>query len=153
MPKLRTISLILVIILVVFSCDWIFRPGPCDASGPVIVYKTTHDYLNNVTVQLSKDGKTVTAYPGKLDAIKQQPIELANGYLLKRMVGDAILSLTIEEYALSSLNYTPTDLFNLIIDKNPYLEKFECCECTGKDTAAINDLIRKDQLSKCEDIK
>ena len=153
MTKFKTISLILVLLMIVLSCDWIFKPGPCDASGPVIVYKTTHDYLNNVTVQLSKDGKKVTAYPGKLDAIKQNPIELANGYLLKRMVGDAVLSLTIEEYALSSINYSPTDLFNLVIDKNPYLEKFECCECTGKDTAAINDLIRKNQLFKCKDIK
>ena len=153
MIKFRTLIFITVLIFVVFSCDWIFRPGPCDATGPVIVYKTAFDYSNNVTVQLSEDGKKVTAYPGRLDAINQKPVELANGYLLKRMVGDAVLSLTIQEYAASSVIYSSTDLYNLIIDKNPYIEKFECCECTGKDTAAINELIRKNQLYKCEELK
>jgi hypothetical protein len=153
MIKFRALILTITLTTFSLSCDWILKPGPCDASGPVIVYKTTNDYSNNVTVQLSKDGKNVSAYPGKFDAVKQKPIELANGYLLKRMVGDAVLSLTIEEYAASSLNYSPTDLFNLIIDKNPYLEKFECCECTGIDTAAINDVIRNNQLFKCENLK
>lgn len=153
MNKFKTPIFVIGLTFLALSCDWIFRPGPCDASGPVIVYKTTKDYSNNVTVQLSKDGGKITAYPGRFDAITQKPIELANGYFLKRMVGDAVLSLTIEEYAASSMGYSPTDLFNLIIDKNPYLEKFECCECTSTDTAAINDLIRKNQLSRCEDLK
>lgn len=153
MIKHRALILTITLTSFALSCDWILKPGPCDASGPVIVYKTTNDYSKNVTVQLSKDGKNITAYPGKLDAIKQKPIALANGYLLKRMVGDAVLSLTIEEYAASSMEYSPTDLFNLIINKNPYLEKYECCECTGKDTAAINDLIRNNQIYKCEDLK
>ena len=153
MYKLKALSLIIILILFTLSCDWDLKPGPCDASGPVIVYKTTHDYSNNVTIQLSKDGNIVTAYPGKLDAIKQKPIVLANGYLLKRMVGDVVLSITIDEYAASSTDYSPTELINLIIDRNPYLEKFECCECTGRDTSAINELIRKNQLSRCQDLK
>ena len=139
------------IIITFLSCDWIYRPGPCDASGPTVVYKTKQDYSNNVTIQLSKDGKKVTASPGPLDALNQRPIVLADGYLLKRMVGDAVTSLTIEQYAFSSVHYSAIDLLSLVIDKDPYLEKYECCECTQGDTATINDLIRKHQLSKCDE--
>jgi len=151
--KANALTLLLSIIFLLPSCNWIYKPGPCDASGPIVVYKTKQDYSKNVTVQLSTDGKKVTAYPGKFDAIRQKPIELANGYLLKRMIGDAVLSLKIDEYALSPLDYSSTDLLNLVIDKNPYLEKFECCECTQGDTAAINDLIRNNLLPKCENLK
>ena len=34
------------------------------ATGPVVVYKTKMDYRNHVSVQLSADGNTITAYPG-----------------------------------------------------------------------------------------
>ena len=32
------------------------------ATGPVVVYKTKKDYRNHVSVQLSADGNTITAY-------------------------------------------------------------------------------------------
>ena len=153
MRKIKIILPLFSLIILVLSCDWIFKSGPCDASGPVIVYKTNQDYSNKVTIQLSEDGKTVTAYPGSSDAARQRPIQLANGYFLKRMVGDAVLSLTIDEYSQSIGSLSPTDLYNLIIDKSPYLEKYECCNCTGQDTAVINDLIRKNQLPKCDNLK
>ena len=121
------------------------RPGPCDASGPVIVYKTKKDYYNNLTVMLSKNKKRIVAYPGKTDAVHQKPVKLANGYLLKRMVGDAYLSLTIDEYVNSQKEYTLEELYNLIIDTDPYLEKYECCKCTKGDTALINELIRENR--------
>ncbi len=145
----KLVSAIFVIMLA-SSCEWILRPGPCDDTGPIIVYKTRNDYSNNVTVLLSKDGKKVSAYPGPSDALNQRPIQLDKGYLLKRMVGDAVLSLTIDEYSKSTTYYSPTELYALIIDKNPYTEKYECCKCVDGDTASINQLIRNDQLSKCE---
>jgi hypothetical protein len=139
-----------IFVILLASCEWILRPGPCDDTGPRIVYKTRNDYSNNVTVLLSKDGKKVSAYPGPSDASKQRPIQLAKGYLLKRMVGDAVLSLTIDEYSKSTTYYSPTELYNLIIDKTPYTEKYECCKCVDEDTASLNLLIRNDQLFKCE---
>lgn len=151
---MKTILVIAVVLLLLIRCDWIpIIPGPCDASGPVIVYKTKQDYSNNLTVQLSKDGKSVTAYPGKQDAIRQRPVALANGYLLKRMAGDVVLSLTIDEYSNSSKDYSSAEFMGLIIDRDPYLEKYECCECTQGDITLINDLIRKNQLDKCKDLK
>ena len=69
------------------------------------------------------------------------------------MCGDTFLSITIDEYVNSSQSFTPTDFLNMVIDSDPYTEKYECCECTGKDTAKINDLIRTNQLTKCKNIK
>jgi hypothetical protein len=139
--------------LFISSCDWMYRPGPCDASGPVVVYNTKNNYDNNLTVRLSRNGKEVTAYPGKSDALRQKPTTLANGYRLKRMVGDTYLSITIDEYANSDKEFSDKDFLELVIDNNPYLEKFECCECTGKDTSLINTLIRENRLRDCENLK
>jgi len=153
MKNLKISLLYFILIYVSSSCGWDFRSGPCEVSGPVIVYKTKVDYLNNVTVQLSKDGKEITARPGPTDVINQRPLQLANGYLLKRMVGDAYLSVTIDEYADPSFDWESKDLIQYVIDKDPYLEKYECCECTGKDTALINILILEDRLGECKNIK
>jgi hypothetical protein len=139
--------------LFISSCEWIYRPGPCDASGPVVVYKTKNNYDNNLTVRLSKNGKEVTAYPGKSDAPRQKPTILANGYRLKRMIGDTYLSITIDEYANSDKEFSDKDFLELVIDNNPYLEIYECCKCTGKDTSLINTLIRENRLRDCENLK
>jgi len=153
MTKIKIILAITTFIIIVFSCDWIYKPEPCDASGPVIVYKTKQDYSNNITIQLSKDKKEVVCTPGPQDALNQRPIQLANGYLLKRMCGDAVTSVTVDDFINSSHSYTSEEWLSLVIDTDPYLEKYECCKCTGQDTAAINNLIRKNQLSNCEDLK
>jgi hypothetical protein len=153
MRKIKIILPFFLLIILVFSCDWIFRPGPCDTSGPLIVYKTKQDYSNNITIQLSKDKKKVTCTPGPQDAASQRPIQLADGYLLKRMCGNAVTSITYEDFIKSTTSYTSAEWLSLVIDTDPYLEKYECCKCTGQDTAVINDLIRNDQLSKCDNLK
>ncbi len=123
------------------------------ATGPVVVFKTKKDYRDKVSVQLSPDGKTITAYPGSSDVLFQKPLELADGYLLKRMVGDAYLSLTIDEYSNTSHSYTAEDLLALVIDKDPYLEMYDCSGCTSPDTASINLLIREKKLKKCRSLR
>jgi len=128
-------------------------PGPSNITSPVVVYKTKKDYRNHVTVQLSADGKTITAYPGPSDVLAQKPIELADGYLLKRMVGDAYLSLTIADYAVNSHTYTAAELLHLVVDRDPYLEKYDCSTCTQSDTASINVLIREGKLRKCKSLR
>jgi hypothetical protein len=153
MKYARIIIIIGTLIFLCPSCEWILKPGVCDATGPVIVYKTKKDYSENISVQLSKDGKSITAYPGPSDAQHQRPIQLANGYLLKRMVGDAFLSITFEEYTDTTKDWSNIDLIEYVIDTDPYLEKYECCECTGRDTAIINNLIRENRLGECEDVK
>jgi len=126
---------------------------PDSAREPVVVYKTKKDYRNHVSVQLSADGNTITAYPGPSDVLAQKPIELAEGYLLKRMIGDAYLSLSIDEYASTSHSYSVEDLLALVIDKDPYLEKYDCSACTAMDTASINILIREKKLPDCKSLQ
>jgi len=126
--------------------------GPSAATEPIIVYKTKKDYRDQVSVQLSADGKTITAYPAPSDVLLQKPIELADGYLLKRMIGDAYLSITIDEYADNSQTYTMEELLALLVDSDPYLEKYDCSGCTAIDTASINILIRKGELKKCRSL-
>ena len=151
---MKTITTISIALAFLLSCDWFpINPGPCDASGPVIVYKTKSDYHDKVSVQLSKDKKSITCYPGKDDAARQKPIELENGYLLKRMCGDTFLSITIDDYSNSTQTFSNADLLSLVLDSDPYIEKYECCECTGLDTAKINNLIKENQLVKCKNIK
>ena len=125
---------------------------PDSAREPVVVYKTKKDYRNHVSVQLSADGNTITAYPGPSDVLAQKPIELAEGYLLKRMIGDAYLSLSIDEYASTSRSYNTEELWDLIIDRDPYLEIYECRDYTNGDTASINLLIKKGKLKKCKSL-
>ena len=153
MRKIKIILPVFSLIILVLSCDWIFRPGPCDASGPIIVYKTKQDYSNNITIQLSKDKKKVTCTPGPQDAAHQRPIQLADGYLLKSMCGDAVTSVTYDDFIKSTKSFSSAEWLSFVIDTDPYLEKYECCKCTAKDTAVINDLIRNKQLSKCDNLK
>jgi hypothetical protein len=150
MRKIKIILLVFSLIILVLSCDWIFRPGPCDASGPIVVYKTKQDYSNNITIQLSKDKKEVTCTPGPQDAARQRPLQLADGYLLKRMCGDAVTSVTYDDFIKGTKSYSSAEWFSLVIDTDPYLEKYEICKCTGQDTAVINSIIRNNQLSKCD---
>jgi hypothetical protein len=125
-------------------------PGPSDAKAPVVIYKTRKDYRDYVTVQLSEDGSSVKAYPAPTDVLAQKPLELAGGYLLKRMLGNVYLSLTIEDYASSPDSYSPEELFDLVMDKDPYLEIYECSECSRGDTASLNQLIRQGKLKGCK---
>ena len=155
-PFTRSLILLLLsglgLLLISLSCG-IQRPGPSLATGPVVVYKTWKDYRDHVTVQLSEDGGSLLAFPGPDDVLAQRPIELEDGYLLKRMVGNAYLSLTIEDYASSAKNYSAEELYDLVIDKKPYMEIYECSECSGGDTASINHLIRQGSLDCCKSLR
>lgn len=146
------VQLISILLLLMVSCG-IRVTGPSHATGPLVIYKTKKDYRNHVMVQLSEDGRSVVAHPAPTDVLHQTPLELADGYLLKRMVGNAFTSLEIEAYANTSNTYTAEDLFELIIDEGPFQEIYECSECTDGDTASINQLIRKGELSRCKSLR
>lgn len=141
------------VLLFLFTSCGFHMSGPSAATEPVVVYKTKKDYRDKVSVQLSPDGKTITAYPGPSDVLFQKPLELTDGYLLKRMIGDVFLSLTIEAYADTSNIYTVEDLLALVIDREPYLEMYDCSGCTSPDTASINKLIREKKLKKCRSLR
>jgi hypothetical protein len=122
----------------------------CDANGPVVVYKTRGDYAELITVNLSRNEKRITACPGQSIVNQQRPIPLADGYLLKRMVGNVYLSITIDEYAETSHPYTEAEMLSAILDTDPFSEYYNICECVGPDTAQINKIIREGNLKNCK---
>jgi hypothetical protein len=144
----RNFTLILFLATCLTSCGY----GPCDATGPVIIYKTSGDYSNLISVNLSKDETRVTALPGQDYVEAQRPLPLANGYWLQRMVGTAYLSITIDEFSDISNHYTNEDLLRAVIDKDPFTEYYNICRCVddNQDTAAFNRIIREGRLRECE---
>ena len=150
--KLSGSSVFFLLVGLCISCGIPVSDGGT-ASAPLVIYKTGKDYRDHVSVQLSPDKKTISAYTAPSDVPFQKPIELAGGYLLKRMVGNAFLSLTIEEYARNARRYSAEDLFELVVDKDPYLEIFDCSGCCVGDTASLNELIRKNKLSRCKSLR
>ena len=143
----------LILVAICLSSCGIQKPGASHATGPVVIYKTRKDYREHVSVQLSEDGRSVVAFPGRSDVLAQRPVELTEGYLLKRMVGNAFLSITIEEYAASPDAFSPEELRALVIDRKPYLEIYECSACSQGDTASLNQLIRQDDLKQCKSLR
>lgn len=122
----------------------------CESTGPVQIYKTYCDYYDKVSVKLSTDKKSIVAFPGPTDA--QYPIKLANGYLEKIMVGNAFLSITIDEYR--KLKYPPggDTLFKMIIDDDPFCEFYECCKLCLDNVDSINKIITENKLCNCDTV-
>lgn len=128
------------------------------ARPPVIIYKTSKDYFNNVPVGLSDDKSSIVSYPDIADVFYQgelaYPTRLAGGYLLDNRgigINSAFIKYTYEEY--SRLNATPSaeTIYNLIIDKNPFIEIY-VLSCK-KDTSEINRLIFSGLKENCKKIK
>jgi len=127
---------------------------PYCPGGPMIIYKTKKDYSDKVSIVLSPDKKEIIAYPGPTDVVHQKPVQLANGYYMQRMPGNAFLSLTIDEYMNAENPFAPEQLFGYVIDKKPYREKYECCHVLhNRDTATVNQFIRDGRLRQCVKIK
>jgi hypothetical protein len=124
----------------------------CWTTGPIQVYKTRYDYSNKVSVQLSEDKTKIVAYPGITDVEYQRPIQLVNGYLLKKMVGNAFLSITIDEYKNLPAQPSDEELMKLIINENPFCEFYECCKLCLNSVIDINKLILKNKLCNCDSI-
>ncbi len=106
----------------------IVQPSP-----PVIIYKTKNDYYNKVPVILSDDKSKITSYPGPSDLIRNKelalPIKLNDGYLLDvRGINQnvAFLDITYGAYTKAMRVYTVQQLYDMIIDKDPLLEMYDC---------------------------
>jgi len=132
------------------------------SSPPCIIYRTRSDYSGYVPVALSADKSKIVSYPdirdifynGKLSL----PTLLAEGFLLdNRGIGPqvAFLSYTYEEY--SKLPATPpaTDLMNLLLDKDPLVEMYQCGQRSQYTDIEkeLNILITSGKLTTCKKIK
>ena len=126
-----------------------------DEDTLIQIYKfETIDYSNNVPVELSDDKNKITSAPGN---IFRMPLKLANDYYLEGSMGvnSGYLSITIEEH--NSLEIKPgiDSLYNLLVEKDPYIEYYYRHDdgtfrnensIYGIDTALINSLIRSNKL-------
>lgn len=74
------------------------------------IYRTNGDYINNVPIMLSADGKSVVSFPAPSDISMQSlPLELSDGWLIDRrgVGGNSVFTrYTYEEYM--NLSQTPS---------------------------------------------
>jgi hypothetical protein len=112
-----------------------FQSGSIDYSSgpPTIVYKTKADYHNKIPVLLNDDKTKIVSYPGVKDIYSDGkpalPSRLQDGYLLdNRGIGKnvAFLNITYEEYGRRSEAPSLMEMMNLIVDKNPLKEMYDC---------------------------
>jgi hypothetical protein len=132
--------------------------------GPhVVIYKTKADYNNLVPVELSDDKTAIVSYPDPQDVKTATgyaiPTSMNKGYLLdNRGIGKnaAFLKMTYEEYANLKTLPTITELYNMIVEKDPLTE---LCDCGNKIAftdvkTQINQLIDGGKLrTTCKTIK
>ena len=132
------------------------------ALNPIVVYKTVADYHNLVSVVLSSDKTKIVAYPGPSDAGHEYPTVLHNGYFIGSMPGEgspngAFLNLDITKYSqMPEYSLTTDQLYNLVLDKNPFSEIYYCprMDNGANATATINNWIDSNQLAQmCSKIK
>lgn len=130
--------------------------------APAVVYKTKADYSKYVPVTLSADKASIVAYPSLKDIYYNgklaNPTALKNGYLLdNRGIGanSAFLKMTYEEYA--KLNTVPplTELYNFVVDKDPFTEIYNLGDRTRfkDEVTEINKIITKGGLKKFTKVK
>lgn len=131
--------------------------GSTNTGAPAVVYKTKADYSKYVPVTLSADKASIVAYPSLKDIYYNgkfaNPTVLKDGYLLdNRGIGanSAFLKMTYEEYA--KLNTVPplTELYNFVIDKDPFTEIYNLGDRSRfkDEVAEINKIISKGGLKK-----
>jgi len=147
----------LFLVLCLYASDGLYAQQSKSVLPHVIIYKTKKDYRQYVPVQLSSDRKTVASYPDPADIKTGSgyplPVLLHKGYLFdKRGVGlnTAYLKMTWQEYAALPSVPTRADLYNMITDKNPIKELYDCGVRNPQKNSLqeINRVIDQRQLDK-----
>ena len=101
---------------------------------PMIIYRTSKDYSQNVPVTLSDDGTKIISYPApsdlKINGNFVYPTSLGNGYGLdNRGLNEhtAFLDMTYEDYSNApEAMLNPIELYNRVIDKRPFVKIYTC---------------------------
>jgi hypothetical protein len=135
---------------------------PKQAQAPCIFYKTKADYSKNVPVMLTADKSAVASYPDIKDVYADgkpaYPTPLKNGYLLdNRGIGPdvAFLKTSYEEYHALGKTPSATELFQLILEKDPLVEMYQCgTRSQYADPAeAMNSIISSGKMENCKKLK
>ena len=132
------------------------------SSPPCIVYKTKSDYSKNIPVILSDDKTRIVSYPDVKDVYFKgnlaYPIVLNDGFLLdNRGIGPnvAFLSITYEQYSKMVKTPSSAELFELIIDKDPLKEMYQCGNRSKYSNIEneLNELISSGKIKTCTKLK
>jgi len=132
------------------------------ASPPCIVYKTKLDYSKNIPVILSDDQSRIVSYPDVKDIYFKgglaYPAALNDGFLLdNRGIGPhvAFLSITYEQYSKMDKTPSSSELFELIIDKDPLIEMYQCGNRSKYSDIEneLNKLISSGNITTCIKLK
>lgn len=135
-------------------------PQMIKANAPLIIYKTKADYANNIPIILDDKKNIVVSYPALKDVFFNgelaRPTKLKNGYFLDNFgisTNSVFTSFSFEEY--SKLEKVPSidELKNKIIEKNPFIEIWNCGNRNDYKTIdEVNDII-KSNFKGCSRIK
>jgi hypothetical protein len=128
------------------------------AGPPTVIYKTKADYVNLVPVGMSEDRKSIVSYPNMTDMLPNNyPIKLSAGYYFGSVsVNSGFLKLTMEEYAALNELPSPEKLYDMLTDKDPFLEMYACgSRYEFKEIEKeLNQIIDSGKLtSRCDKIK
>jgi len=109
------------------------KPLDFSAGPHVIIYKTRKDYNDKVPVLLNEEKTKIISYPGVKDVFYNGklaiPTSLSDGFLLdNRGIGKnvAFLKITYEEYSKLEEPPSTSEMMNMIIDKEPLTEMYDC---------------------------
>lgn len=120
-------------ILFLMSCAPTVDLSQVDFDGPpTVIYKVSKDNLNLVPVVLNEDKTKVVAYPAPKDMYNPKgelrfPTPLGKGYYLDQIgvgLNTAYTSLTIEDYAQMETPLKLDELFELVIEKDPFKKMY-----------------------------
>ena len=119
-----------------------------------LVFKTTKDYSKFVWVGLYPDKSKISSYPGTGDILIYPQIKLHNGYYTDDIIIPGVpINITLDAYSKMAHEPDPSIMYNLILDKNPISELYQCpfLYPTTKDAITINSYIDSNQLGeKCK---
>jgi len=132
------------------------------AGPPVIIYKTDEKNFDKVPVTLSGDKLSIVSYPGIKDVYYKgelaYPTKLNNGYLLDNRgidINSAFINLTYEQYAALESVPPIEELYDMIIDKEPFIEMYHGgSKYNYQDLVKeLNEMIDSDKLDTFKKIK
>ncbi len=128
----RAIYIILGALLVSCSTTKI-NTGLINDQAPIMVYKTAADYFNKVPVRLNERKDRIVSYPAPADLYHDGalalPVRLKKGYLLDTRgisANTAFTSYTYEEYAEMDAAPSLQELYDHILEKNPFEALYNC---------------------------
>ena len=132
--KLMLIPLILVTMLACNNSRQASKQTKLIRANPkVLIYKTKNNYFDNVPVILSNDKTKIVSYPYQSDLkigdSLRLPKYLENGYLLDNQginINTTFLKITYKEYSKLAEPLTLKQMYEMIIDNDPFLELYDC---------------------------